>query len=341
MKDWNSKMIPNSKNFVAVKSRYYKYEPAVAVLDHAHHLRVGFTKSPNVRVEHTSSNVGVYAKGAATPIEALNLMYCQYQKVTGKKPRSDFNCLFEHIVIFSESQYYELEKKYGHKKAKVLVLNRLKKYAQAIKKRFGFEPIAIDFHLDEGHVNDETGTFKRNIHAHVQFFNYDFSNKIAPLRKLIKKGKNKDGRTNQLNPNFEKMQDLAAEAFQDLNFTRGQSKNITNKEHLSKEHFVKQKLTALEKKSVDIGKTNETLNAEISKKREIAENLAVDVNRLQQHLNSLSKNIKQLLSLKLELQKAIKNQSMVAIKKISLKASQFLNRNVIKAEKHKKQTQTL
>lgn len=333
-------MVKNSKNFVAVNSRYYKYEAAVAVLDHAHHLRVGFTKSPNVRVEHTSSNVGVYAKGTARPIEALNLMYSQYKKVTGKKPRSDFNCLFEHIVILSESQYSELEDKYGYKKAKVLVLNRLKKYAQAIKIDFGFEPIAIDLHLDEGHV-DEAGTFKRNIHAHVQFFNYDFSNKIAPLRKLMKKGKTENGRSRQLNPNFEKMQDLAAQVFSDIGFNRGVSKDTTGKKHLSKERFVKNKLAKLQNESLDIAQTNQTLKIEVARKQEITNTLSTDINILEKHLNSLSKRIKQLLSFKSELQRAIKEQSLMAIKKISLMTYRFSDENSINAKKHNKQTRTL
>tara|TARA_Y100001956_G_scaffold49233_1_gene47900 strand:+ start:3103 stop:4083 length:981 start_codon:yes stop_codon:yes gene_type:complete len=235
------------KSFVAVSSKYYKYQAALAVLDHANSLRNGFTASPNVHRLYSSENITINRKGCESPIEALEMACKKYKKVTGRKIRSDFNALFEHVVVLSEENYSRLEKKYGKTKVKKHVANLLVKYAKSVKQEYGFEPLAISLHLDEGHVGDD-GRLIRNIHGHVSLFNYDFEKKIAPLRHLMSKGKRPDGRTNDLNENFVKLQDIAAQIFSPLGFSRGVSKSVTSKEHLSKEEFVRQKMSSAQKK---------------------------------------------------------------------------------------------
>ena len=235
------------KRFVSVKTRYYKQNEAIYVLDHAASLRNGVTRSINIKPQYTSNNLGLYLPGCDSPRQAFEKMLDSYKSFTGKKPRVDFNALFEHIIVLSEEQVISIENEFGYDKAKQLIMRSLKKYAQSIKTEFGFEPFAIDLHFDEGRheytdqsaQNRRERIFVRNCHAHVQFLNHDFSRRVSPLRKLMKKGKNEEGRTNQLNPHFEKMQDLAASSFANLGFQRGQSKNATGVEHLKKEDFKK------------------------------------------------------------------------------------------------------
>jgi hypothetical protein len=177
--------------------------------------------------------------------------------VTGKKVRSDFNALFDHVVVLSEERYGELERELGEKEAKKRVLLLMIEYSRRIKQHFGFVAISIQLHLSEGHYErcaggcesatktdcaKDCGRFIRNVHAHVSFFNYDFKRKVAPLRHLMKKGKSANGKTNNLNPNFVRMQDIASDVFSALNFRRGLSQNIAGRQHLSKEKFVKEKL---------------------------------------------------------------------------------------------------
>lgn len=317
----------SSNRFVAIRSRYYKKKEALAVLDHANALRNGFTRSINVNPQYTHNNSGVYLKGSSNPVQALELMYARYKLTTGKRPRSDFNCLFEHIVIFSEEQFNYLVHKYGFDKARASLLNKLKRYAQSVKCEFGFEPMSIDLHMDEGHFDKESGEFIRNVHAHVQFFNYDFTKKVAPLRKLMNKGKNNKGRTNTLNPNFEKMQDLAAETFSSVGFQRGISKNYTRAEHLEKTDYLLAKQHAI---NVDVQKaakkfrklkTNINLNVEKQLK------LTGEVSELEHYITVLMSNIKKLRKLSLEMQKAIKCQSLSAIQKLKFASMQFSNEN--------------
>jgi hypothetical protein len=246
---------------VGVVSRYFKREAAIAVMDHANALRNGFTRSQNVIPELSHNNVGFYYSGAKSSREAFDLMCDKYKSSTGKKCRSDFNALFEHILVFSEETYTSLEQKYGKNRIKQAMLEQLKKYAEEIKQQYGFEPLGIDFHFDEGTKNSSirkegekysnknkspTSNIRRNIHCHISFFNYDFSKKVAPLRHLMKKGLDKNGRTNQLNPHFVKFQDIAGDLFSRAGFHRGVSKNITGREHMEKEQFVKHKLNLRE-----------------------------------------------------------------------------------------------
>lgn len=301
------------KRFVSVKTRYYKQKEALYVLDHAASLRNGVTRSVNINPEYTSNNMGLYLAGCKSPRQAFMKMLDSYKDVTGKKPRVDFNALFEHVVIFSEEHVISLEKEFGFEEAKQLIMRALTKYAKSIKAKFGFEPFAIDLHYDEGRHeytdlnahNKRERTFIRNCHAHVQFLNYDFSKKISPLRHLMRKGKNEKGRTNQLNPHFEVMQDLAANSFASLGFQRGRSKNITGAEHLKKEDFVKRKLErakdghrklnsenqrlqkALAQKSREVSTINKQLNIALKERTTVLEH----IEKLRQYARELEQSI--------------------------------------------------
>jgi hypothetical protein len=231
---------------VCVRTRYYKSNAAIAVLDHANALRNGFTRSQNVIPALSGDNVGVYFSDSNSSLEAFEKMCIRYKETTGKKCRSDFNALFEHILIFSADTYDELEKKHGHDRLKNAMLGQTKMYATEIQKRFGFEPLGIDLHLDEGTFDPITGKTKRNVHAHVQFFNYDFDKKIAPLRHLMRKGKDENGQTHQLNPNFVMMQDIAGDLFSKAGFKRGETRDVTGRKHMEKEAFVRHKLSLME-----------------------------------------------------------------------------------------------
>lgn len=294
------------KAFVGVKSYYYKQKAAEAVLDHAHSLRNGFTKSVNVHSEHSLNNKGYYFHGANSCAEALSLMCQKHKEVTGKKVRCDNNILFEHVVFLSEFQYTRLEKKFGAEKIKLHTMKRLINYAEMVKKEFGFTILGVDLHLDEGRY--ENGKFIRNIHAHVQFMNYSFEKRIAPLRHMMKKGKNQNGRTNNSNLNFMKLQDFAFDSFSNMGFMRGESKDVTGREHLTKEDFVKNKLKVLEHRTSKLIDTEQSIKEHLveTKKRtkELDSKLAVK----QTELQWLERQISSLQTLKENLSNAIRDK---------------------------------
>lgn len=313
----------NIKAFAAVRTKYYKVDKAYSILDHSNANRNGFTRSANVNPELSMNNVGLYVKGCKNGSQALEQACARYKEVTGKKTRKDFNLLFEHIVILSEEQYVKMEKKYGETKAKQLVVNYLRKYAVQIKKEFGFEPIGIDLHLDEGRY--EEGRFVRNIHAHVSFFNYDFKNKLAPLRHLMAKGKNSKSRTNQLNPNFEKMQDIVANTFSPLGFERGESKNVTGREHLQKEKFVKEKLNEMTQTVEVLNIRNQELKSQLTLQKQKSDQLSDEIKIQETKKHWLESKISNLTNLADELE--------LAIKKRCKKTFSFISRKVANAYK--------
>ena len=92
------------------------------------------------------------------------------------------------------------------------------KFAKDMKQKYGFTPLQISLHCDEGHVENEV--VKLNVHAHVTFFNYDFEKERSVLRNLHKQ-------------DFRDIQDLAQKSFQSVNldFKRGVGKEITGKKH--------------------------------------------------------------------------------------------------------------
>lgn len=338
-------MSNSTRPSVSVHCRYFKKPNADAVLDHSHSKRNGFTSSQNVYSEFSKFNKGFYFHGASSCTEALEVMMLRHKQVTGKKIRCDSNVLFEHVVSLSESQYSKLERKYTAKRVLEAFIEKLKMYALAIKKAFHFEPLGFDIHLDEGRFENEMpsigdcassdkkntqseietkkGSFIRNIHAHVQFINFSFSSKkmYAPLRHLYKKGKDGNGKTNRLNPNFEKIQDIAFSIFKNWGFKRGQTRNIYNRKHLEKEAFVKRKLTQAIRQTNHIQTQNKELSVGIDEKQSEIKRLEETILNLKIRAQWVKSQVIDLKILKREVSQAIITESEIALKDIVNKVS--------------------
>lgn len=322
------------KNFVSIRSQYYKIGEARSALDHAHAKRNGFTQSANVYPSLSTANRGYYQNKMNNCTDSFDEICARHQEVTRKKMRKDFNVLFEHVVVFSDPHFNKLAENIGLDKAANFLVSRLKQYMNSIKLEFGFEPIGFDLHLDEGHVDFKTQKFKRNVHAHVQFFNYDFQKRVAPLRHLMKKGQSLEGQTNQLNPNFVMMQDLAATAFRDIGFKRGISKDVTSKKHLRKEYFVmkkhKEANEALRIVKRDVATTRKFQNDKMKELLAIRD----DVKEAKSKLDWLALRIKELTKLKEELQIAVVKYSRKSFAQLASRAKQLsitsLNKRSVK-----------
>lgn len=327
--------------FVGSNTRYYKLPAAMAVLDHAHAQRGGYTRSQNVHSEYTMSNCGFYYHDATSCAEALQLMLERHKKVTGKKVRSDCNVLFEHVVWLSEHRYRQLEQAYGPDRVRDAFLARLQIYAESVRQEFGFEPLGIDIHFDEGHYSadiqrnhdDEADQsaderkFIRNIHAHVQFFNYDFSARLAPLRHLKNSGKDPHGRTNALNPYFVRMQDLVAAPFKNLGFERGVSKLITGREHESKEALVLSKLLAAQQAKQALEHERDRLVDQLLAHRVEQKKLEQQI-VLQRHEATVwAAEIQKLKHQFHQLQQLIKQRAVAAVRQFAVRMNQLTSVN--------------
>lgn len=147
----------------------------------------------------------------------------QKEKKSYHKKKS--NTYYEQVLVLPQEMFFDdLKNGKGN-----LIGKSMQDYMLKIKKEFGFEPIDMHLHLDEGH-KDKDGKFITNVHAHLGFLNFDFDKGLTVLRKLVKK-------------DFSLMQDMAADAFQanGLNYVRGISKNISKAKHLEKDDFINEK----------------------------------------------------------------------------------------------------
>lgn len=76
------------------------------------------------------------------------------------------------------------------------------------------EPMFLDLHFDEGHIDDDTGEFACNNHAHLGLDFFDWSS----------------GKTIKLGP--KKMSELQTVLADALGMERGELKEVTNREHM-------------------------------------------------------------------------------------------------------------
>lgn len=230
------------RSVIKTKVTDKSYKSAIAEFEHV--LRTGSTNSVNVIDKYSNNNAIVSPSGTCSPLDAYYKHLERYKKTVGRKCRNDMNTLMEHIVVLSEEHTAKLEDKLGKERAKREIVKCLKTYSKMYAERFKFTECGFALHLDEGFTDSE-GNFKRNIHAHVMFFNYDFDSKKSYLRTLFKKGDcNVTGKTNELNSNFVAIQDLAHECFKRLKYSRGRSKLLTMSKYLPKHQFLERKLQA-------------------------------------------------------------------------------------------------
>lgn len=168
--------------------------------------------------------------------ESFNEFYNEMEAVYKKQKRHLYkengNHIVEQVVALSNEKAMEiLKQKDGDK----LLLEKFKELAKSVNNKYGFEPVHIDLHLDEGFIKNvknkmgviENSIIKENIHAHIIFINYDFLKQKTVLRNMKKQ-------------NFREMQDLAANVFKDLGFERGKDKRNSNKTHLKTTAYVEE-----------------------------------------------------------------------------------------------------
>lgn len=189
------------------------------------------------------------------------------------------------------------------------------KFAMDLEEKYGFTPIGLSLHLDEGYIsayddienNIKKGDVKYNIHAHLVVLNFDFDKERSVLRNMKKQ-------------DMRDLQDLCQNSFQSVNldFKRGVSKLETGKDHVEKQEFVINKL-----------------NDQIEKQKKVVKNLQnsatsglkfmIDLN---QKIKDLEKEIE-----KLEIKKSKFNTIIVE----SVEKIKNLNDDITKVNKIKKE----
>ena len=235
------------RNYIAVNSKYFKSNKIYKI--HNHNLRISDIKYLLDKKYHIYKNTSYVFNNEDKDINIIDKFKQLQQEKTKKlkqyynyKHNSSENEIIEQALILSEEQArYYLDNNISFDEA-------VKDYMQQIKLKYGLEPIGHQGHFDEGFI-DKNGKAIYNFHFHCQFFNFDFEKDKSVLRNLRKK-------------DWENMQDVAANSFQkfNLDFIRGESKEVTGKEHLERIEFIaQQKQNELEELYNLLGKEKNNL----------------------------------------------------------------------------------
>lgn len=241
------------KNYVSANAKYYKNSNASGAFGHI--LRT-FLQNKNVYPEFTKNNFS-----SPDIVKKYEELYSNHQSNLKKKMTGKENTFLDVVVAFSLDTFEELEKNLSKEELEEKLKLCMNSFLNTLKMNYGFEPVGFAFHLDEGHICPETGILKRNIHAHAIIYNYDFKNKVAPLRKMKKE-------------DFSDWQDLAGHSFAPLGFQRGISKDETLKNHLEKDDLIAEKHKEIERLKTVVKKGNlkvESLKNEVkTEKKKLA-----------------------------------------------------------------------
>jgi len=268
-------------NYVSFNAKYYKNSNAQGEIGHVQRV---FADNTNQIKEFAKDNFGcgfdIYAKYKET--------YKQVENIKGKKLQSNSNTFIDGVLSFSRDQMLELMKLPNWKKD---LSQHIEEYMQDVKEMTGLEPLGWEMHMDEGYKDEETGEFKMNYHAQLIFFNYDFKTNKAPLREL--QGRKGDSV-------WSKLQDVAAERFWDLGFTRGISAEITKAKHKEKDQFIAQKQAEIERLQAELVERQTLMDQALDANQELLEQVSAKVDQSVEILNKFEKRI--------ELEKSIKAQ---------------------------------
>ena len=138
----------------------------------------------------------------------------------------------------------------------------LKRFTNAVEKRWGIKAVQIHIHRDEGHYedNERKKTWKPNYHAHIVWDWMDHDT----------------GKSHKLGEaDMSEMQDMLAEM---LNMQRGQKKSETGLDHLERNDFILQKQEKEKKRLEEEKRKAQSEKAKAENKANVAKELARKAN---------------------------------------------------------------
>lgn len=240
------------RNYISVNAKHYKKKEIQRISEHNFRLqKIGYLlpkehiKYENVNIiyannitnkyENNLTKLGEYSQNLNeiyNKKQLDNILKSQYHHLLKTKEdiqyknksyaKSNESTLVEMVVALSEEQakfYLESGQDLG---------KGFDNFTKNLCEKYGFTPLQVSLHLDEGYV--ENGVTKLNVHAHLTFFNFDFEKEKSVLRTLKKE-------------DYRNLQDMASLSFQSVgfDFIRGESKELSSKEHLERNDFILEK----------------------------------------------------------------------------------------------------
>ncbi|MDH1976345.1 coiled-coil domain-containing protein [Aliarcobacter butzleri] len=211
------------KNNVCVRIQTFKKEDFFKIEEHNEkHTNYGN------KVEYLLKENEVLGENVHYEFNNLNQLEEQRLSILKQEKKEDYQ--IKHGVEFEISLSYDQLKSYLENGKKLEEIDQgFLNYTKKLQETFGFTPLRIDIHRDEGYVN-ENGQIQPNYHCHILMHNFNFDTKRAISSNLEKK-------------DYRKMQDLAQFSFKEkgFDFFRGVSKFKTKLENQKRNDFVKTK----------------------------------------------------------------------------------------------------
>ena len=254
------------KNYVSFNAKYYKNSNAAGEIGHVQRV---FAENTNQIKQFAADNFGC----GYNIYDRYKEVFKQVEDIKKKKIQENANTFMDGVLSFSRDQMLEIMQDPDWKKS---FSNHINDFMQDVKEKTGMEPLGWEMHMDEGHKDPETGEYKMNYHAQCIFFNYDFKTNKAPLRDLMgRKGESI----------WSKLQDTAAQRFEDLGFVRGVSADMTKAKHKEKDDYIASKQAEIERLQAELVERQAQQERAIQYNQELLETVCEKVDVLVNHYN--------------------------------------------------------
>ena len=166
---------------------------------------------------------GFLAKDIRPDLSFQNEYTCSFEEARKRAKQMKVDADIAYLRRRGQKPKYDPEKIYWSAEVNARewhTIEDLKRVAEVIEKEMGYRLIYGALHKDEGHLNDD-GEWVMNCHFHLEFISLD-ENGISQHRKTF-------------NPSL--MSKLQTEIAKTLGMERGQSKEITGREHLTPKQY--------------------------------------------------------------------------------------------------------
>ena len=166
---------------------------------------------------------GFLAKDVRAELSHLNEYTCSFEEARKRAKQMKIDADIAYLRRRGQKPRYDPEKIYWSAEVNARewhTIDDLKRAAEVIEKEMGYRLIYGALHKDEGHLND-AGEWVMNCHFHLEFISLD-ENGISQHRKTF-------------SPSL--MSKLQTKIAAVLGMERGQSKEITGREHLTPKQY--------------------------------------------------------------------------------------------------------
>lgn len=266
--------------FASVKIRERKKIKAPSMHSILHNNRVGKEATYLLPKEYRHPNYHSHKISNANKVwgEWVEKIEKRYNEVHKRKLRSDAVRIEEGLIVLSAEQVKQCSPDE--------IWSKMQEFKRWFEKRHNTEILSMDWHRDEGHIND-AGEVELNEHCHFLFADVDMDGQ------KIRSNWKRSGEE------LREMQDKIAELFEPLGFERGikNQKKEYRRPREQRQHKAKAKAEQTKAKIKDVNEENKRLREQLKQagaKREQYAELEKEIRELKDAARSKELTVQQL-----------------------------------------------